>query len=365
MEKDIMEIELQKIKSKLLSPIREDYNLKDFLNNMTKDELISIRKTLGVKGTSSFTKPQLIERLNEVIKESIPDILHNITEKEYYMLLIMIPKNGITLINLEDKNQLEMIVSLRNWGIVYTGKINDMLFASIPRDIFGDIKTSIEDKNVSDSISNRQKWLRAVSGLLYFYGALEKEELYNMLIKLLEEEKSFEEFSRIVDIVCKNGKLIKSVDNIYYYYKVEDPKTIVDAHKKSPLEYLNLDIKIIYTFGMEDAFNYNDSNYAFYEFLVNNHKMLPLDAEALVSECVFKINNGYTNQEVVNFLNTSLEIDILDEKTVINHIDALAQNNPLWTLKGNAKSDILKALGRNDECFCGSGKKYKKCCEGR
>lgn len=365
MEKDIMEKELQRLKSKLLSPMKEDYNLTDFLNSMTKDELSSMRKTLEIKGASSLTKPQLIEKLDGFIKDNIPNILHNITEKEYYMFLMIVPKDGITAVNFDDKNQLEMIASLRNWGILHSGKINDMVFASIPRDIFSDIKGAIEDKTISDSISNRQKWLRAVSGLLYFYGALEKRELYDMLVKLLEEEKGFDEFTRIVDIVCKNGKLIKSTGDIYYYYKALNPEKIVEAHKKSQLDYLNLDIKVIYTFGMEDAFNYNNSNYEFYEFVFNNYKMLPLDAEALVSECVFMINNEKSKDEVYDFICSTIELNPSDEDAVKKHIDELIDNNPLWILKGNTKLDTIKSIGRNDECYCGSGKKYKKCCEGR
>lgn len=363
MEKEVMEKELKKLKAKLLSPIKEDYNLKDFLNNMTKDELTLIRKTLEIKGASSLTKVQLIEKLEATIKGNVSDILHNITEKEYYMLLIMIPKNGITIINLDDKNQLEMIISLRNWGIVYSGKINDTLFACIPRDILDDIKNFIENREVSDSISNRQKWIRAASGLLYFYGALEKEELYNMLLKCLEEEKTFDEFTRIVDIICKNGKMIKNIDNIYYYYKVEEPKKIVDTHKKSKLNYLDLNIKVIYTFGMEDAFNYNDSNYAFYEFFANIYKMPPLEAEALVTECVFMLNNEKTKEEVYDYIKNNIEISSLDDNIIKNHIDSLMLNSPLWRLKGNTLSDVKKTIGRNDECYCGSGKKYKKCCE--
>ncbi len=365
MEIGIMEKELNKIKSKLVSPIEEEFELKDFLNNMTKDELVSIRKTLEVKGASSFTKPQLIEKLENVIKDNIPNILHNITEKEYYMLLMMLPKNGITIINLEDRNQLEMIVSLRNWGIVYSGKINDTLFASIPRDILDNIKTSIEDEEISNSISNTQKWVRAASGLLYFYGALEKEILHNMLVKILEEEKSYDEFTNMIDIICKNGKLIKNVDNIYYYYKVEQPKELVDYHKKSPLEYLNIDIKLIYTFGMEDAFNYNESNYTLYELFANEYKLLPLDAENLVSECGFKVNNGCTLEDIYEFISEEINVDELDEEIIKKYVENIINNTPLWKFKGSTKNQVLKFTGRNDLCYCGSGKKYKKCCETR
>lgn len=369
-----MEKEIEKIKEKMLSPIKEEYNLRDYLKSMTKDELTIIRRTLDVKGASSLAKEKLIDKLEGFIKESIVTILHNITEEEYYTLLMMIPKNGITVINLNDINQLEKIIELRSHGIVYPGKINDTLFACIPRDILDDVKNAIEDKDVSSSINSRHKWLRAASGFLYFYGALGKEELYNMIKKAFEEErisqknlllkddKSFEEFKKIMDVNYKGERLVESIDDIYYYYKTEEPQKVFEEHRLSKLNYFALNLKIVFAFGIKGAFNYNTSNYAFYEFLKNNYKMVDIEIENLISECVFKINNEKSEGEVYEFVNSKVNINSIDETKVKDYITALVINNPLWKLKGNTLYNVKKMTGRNDLCYCGSGKKYKKCC---
>ncbi|OJF92811.1 SEC-C metal-binding domain-containing protein [Alkalibacterium sp. 20] len=51
------------------------------------------------------------------------------------------------------------------------------------------------------------------------------------------------------------------------------------------------------------------------------------------------INNGYTNKELK-------EMDFRDSSKKINR----------------NQNSMTKKLGRNDPCYCGSGKKYKKCC---
>ncbi|MEF9953158.1 MAG: SEC-C domain-containing protein [Clostridium sp.] len=365
MQNEVFERELEKIKRKLVAPVSEDFNLKDYLNIMTKDELTNIRRTLEVKGVSSYTKAQLIDKLEEVIKENLIDILHSITEREYYMLLMMIPKNGASLVNLEDLVQLKLMFSLRNWGIVYTGKINEAVYGLIPRDIFESMKTAIEDQKVSDSVSNTQKWLRAASGLLYFYGAVKKEKLYNMLVNILEEDKSYSDFEKIMGNAAKNSILINEANDIYYYYKVEKPEEIVNIHEESTLNYLNPGIKVIYTFGMEDAFNYNEENYGLYEYIAKNFKMLPLDIESIISESVFMINNDYTKDNVVDYIISRITGEFVHRVDIENFVNKMMVSNPLWKLKGNPKNEVIKNIGRNDNCYCGSGRKYKKCCEGK
>lgn len=38
-------------------------------------------------------------------------------------------------------------------------------------------------------------------------------------------------------------------------------------------------------------------------------------------------------------------------------------NCPIWQLKFEGESKMSTKIGRNDPCWCGSGKKYKKCHE--
>lgn len=89
------------------------------------------------------------------------------------------------------------------------------------------------------------------------------------------------------------------------------------------------------------------------------------------------LNNPYDLETIDN--STELVFDINLEKLYYNMIDAKAQylyNLPQWDgiFSEEKRKDIRKQynetkivrneqkVGRNDQCPCGSGKKYKKCC---
>jgi len=68
---------------------------------------------------------------------------------------------------------------------------------------------------------------------------------------------------------------------------------------------------------------------------------------------------------------------INNNETVLNQIaewleDALGYNHNFYYKPVNEQivvqpvvQSVNKKIGRNDPCFCGSGKKYKKCCRGK
>lgn len=52
---------------------------------------------------------------------------------------------------------------------------------------------------------------------------------------------------------------------------------------------------------------------------------------------------------------------------VLEETSCFVRENAVWLYDADAsKSEITKLkISRNDNCFCGSGKKYKKCCDSR
>ncbi len=55
----------------------------------------------------------------------------------------------------------------------------------------------------------------------------------------------------------------------------------------------------------------------------------------------------------------------LDEKLSLPVLDALPERDDEVLITGFTARRASEKIGRNDPCPCGSGKKYKKCCEGR
>jgi uncharacterized protein YecA (UPF0149 family) len=71
-----------------------------------------------------------------------------------------------------------------------------------------------------------------------------------------------------------------------------------------------------------------------------------------------KIGDRYDKQKRKGLLSglrkKSIDPDLLDEEEQL-----LANTKPVDPIESDA------APGRNDPCPCGSGKKYKKCCQGK
>ena len=70
------------------------------------------------------------------------------------------------------------------------------------------------------------------------------------------------------------------------------------------------------------------------------------------------VKRGYITYDELNEL-------LPDEMVEPDKIDELQTNAPEAGEEGRATAPIINAgprVGRNDDCPCGSGKKYKKCC---
>lgn len=80
-------------------------------------------------------------------------------------------------------------------------------------------------------------------------------------------------------------------------------------------------------------------------------------------EQISQMQNAVTNTAVIE----NIEGGVRDEKKSLNkgirtRGDGKKQNNPILSIIQDSKSVTQnKKLGRNDPCWCGSGKKYKKC----
>jgi hypothetical protein len=349
---------------KFLLPIEKDYMLTDYLKMLTKPELYDIAKRLEVKRISSLSKDQLIETLNNEIKGNISKILYKVTEKEFYFLLLLMSKEGITLINLKDKEQREMVQNLRDWGIVYSGTLRDFgTFAVIPKDIIPEINVIAEDKEAAAKISERQKWVRATTGMLFYYGVIESSSLYEIVKAAINDDIDRSEYIEIVEDYCMYGKLIKKDGNLYYYSNVENPRFIFNTQQeKTGISYYKPDIRQVFQAGVEDYAEWTEIEKDFNDFLLKEYGVSLKHAEKLVYDCIYYIKNNYSINNIINSCNNHLGIDEFESVEINKHIENMYVNTRLWILKGNSQKELFGELGRNDSCACGSGKKYKKCC---
>mmetsp|Transcript_21916 Transcript_21916/g.37417 ORF Transcript_21916/g.37417 Transcript_21916/m.37417 type:complete len:305 (-) Transcript_21916:23-937(-) len=83
----------------------------------------------------------------------------------------------------------------------------------------------------------------------------------------------------------------------------------------------------------------------------------------LKEELIVRLKNGFptTEREAAEFDEQKEKNDALYEAHVRKLISSRAVGDKLEQL---TKTEVKK-VGRNDPCSCGSGKKFKKCCEGK
>jgi hypothetical protein len=361
----VKDLQDEKLKNKLSMNISTDYALTDYLNMLTKPELCEIAKRIKVKGYSNLNKGELVEVLNNEIKNNLVNILKRITEKEFYFLLIVIPKEGITLININDESQRKLVTNLREWGIVFSGTLKDLgTFAVIPKDLLPEMKAKIEDEDIATLISERQKVTRAASGLLYYYGVMKDSELYDNVKSLLEIDMDYNSLAETIDNSSKYGETIRKQGDLYYYYKVLNPEYIyAEQLKRESLVNMPFDIKQVFHAGVEGYSEWSEPHSELLTHLMSFHNVKREDAQRLVEQCINLVRNDYKLEDIVEAFKKFLNIsDYFEIEELQKQIKKVKNNTPLWILKGYTYNEAYKNVGRNDLCVCGSGKKYKKCC---
>lgn len=371
-----------------IQELNNKYNLEQLLNELTKNDLTDIRKTLDVKGVSKLSKKELVQVLKDKIQEDLKQSMANIDFYQYIFLdRYFCEKESI---NNKMQKYEESITALRNKGIVFPVKVNKENTVVIPEELENDVKENFindEDFNLGFYIST--DILKIVQVLLHYYGALTLEQLYEIIsnianqLKYGKDNKIEIEFDRecLINLLSESNREyfgIKKQDDIFYNEDVINLSYIIHGHKAIQYtDYCELSLNVIRKFekekfymeSLEDLRKYMNEN-----LNIPEHKI----DEALYSvSCMLK--NAFTVDYVFEDLKGKIYLKNDEiENTIKNELNTVNENIKKWCLRGysikeiqnnqkhvyeNAKKVNSKVkVGRNDPCPCGSGKKYKKCC---
>ncbi|MBD5639513.1 SEC-C domain-containing protein [Clostridium botulinum] len=365
----------------------EKNNLETLLNNLTKNDLTDIRKSLNVKGASKLNKKELIEVLENKLKNNLNEVISNIGFYEYIFLDRYF--DDIEYINKNTNKFDNAINDLKKKGIIFQID-EDKNKVVIPEELKANIKENFikeEEFNLGFYIS--KDILKVVQVLLHYYGALSLEELYEIIHSMSSnlnygKDKNIEiEFDRsyLINLLSDNNRSyygIKKQDNIYYVEDVINLSYVLQGHKAVQyLDYKELSINYIRKFNKEEFYIKPLEKLKKYMKENLNIKEEKLNEVMYSTSCLMKnaFSVDYIFEDIkgrIYLKNEEIERDIKDIITEINN------NIEKWCLRGHSITEIkLKEdkiyekvekvnhkgkIGRNDPCPCGSGKKYKKCC---
>ncbi|MHB9942948.1 zinc chelation protein SecC [Clostridium sporogenes] len=367
--------------------LNEKNNLETLLNNLTKNDLTDIRKSLDVKGASKLNKKELIEVLENKLKNNLNEVISNIGFYEYIFLDRYFDE--IEYINKNTNKFDNAINDLKKKGIIFQID-EDKNKVVIPEELKDNIKENfIEEEEFNLGFYISKDILKVVQVLLHYYGALSLEELYKIIHSMSSnlnygKDRNIEiEFDRsyLTNLLSDNNRSyygIKKQDNTYYVEDVINLSYVLQGHKAIQyLDYKELSINYIRKFNKEEFYIKPLEKLKKYMKENLNIKEEKLNELMYSTSCLMKnaFSVDYIFEDIkgrIYLKNEEIERYIKDIITEINN------NIEKWCLRGHSITEIkLKEdkiyekvekvnhkgkIGRNDPCPCGSGKKYKKCC---
>lgn len=356
--------------------VPENRTLKDALGAMTKQELDDIRFNLKITGASSLKKAELVEKLVPEIIEFTHSWFPTIVDEQYLLFESLCEKGGLTKDAGVDDAKLEY---LRCIGLLACGNLDGELAWYMPEEIQDEFK-KIQGTAFKEMALLNTEMVRLASGMLFYYGVQNYDQLFTGVTRLMNTEIEFFDFLGImINSSCWYANIASGQEGMFYYTvldtdSVENAQRELDNVDFAPLSYARL-----LDAGCEGYVEKTDAYRELLQLLMKKYGKDQTAAEDIVGEITIIFENGSHHEgaaikEALEYLGDqgilSTEEQVEEAATiVIEYYNSL----PLWGLKGYSPKELISAprvhhephttaVGRNDPCPCGSGKKYKKCC---
>ncbi|MDD6383512.1 SEC-C metal-binding domain-containing protein [Mitsuokella sp.] len=357
-----------------------DHSLRALLLAMTKSELDDIRYNLHVTGASSLKKAELAECLVPAILAFAKRWLPTIVDEEYGCFSHLLQKGGLSTELRDDDTRLDY---LRGLGLVACGVQDDKMAFCMPDEV-QELFKSLDSGAYRSLVELNTELSRLSAGLLYYYGYLNFEQLYEKVLTYLEpeqrEEVSFMDFVGVVlNVSCWKDTIVALPHGVKYYTLIDEEKLENEQLRRSNLDFASLSYGDVYDAGADNYIADTPAYKELAQFFMREHGCDVLKAADITGEILILLQNGSELDEAVDYLE---ELGFLkDERkaeAVVPLLIAFNNTTHLWPLKGHTPAELMEQagggrvipfaevrklkVGRNDPCPCGSGKKYKNCC---
>ena len=358
--------------------------LKETLAEMTKAELDDVRYNLGLKGASSLKKAALVESLAEEVPRFAERWLTTVLDEEYGLFQHLLERGGCSAELRDDDLRLDY---LRGIGMISCGVGEDGKLAwFLPEEI--EQKLRAMDAGTYRSMAElNTETARLASGLLFYYGYLNYDQLHTMTLAYLEpaqrEELPFLDFVGVMlNASCWQDTLIALPHGMKYYTLLDEERLIDEQMKRSSIDYAKLSYSQVYDAGAPDYIEATPEYKALAQYMMQKGGLDVLKAADVVGEIYIMLQNGERIDMVREFLTDLGYLEGAALKDALLLVGAYNNATRLWALKGHTPDSLVRPqpagqgklvsfaeaqthkakVGRNDPCPCGSGKKYKNCC---
>ena len=354
--------------------MRKERTLQQQLSTLTRKELDKLTKMYPIKGKSKLKKLELAEVLTLEMKKDqyIRELIVIIEE-----LKLAMKEQGFSDEYIKDRIPSAM------WGLGYA--FFDLKDTDSVYEVASDIKELINNFDINN-ITNEVKRYHLLRNVLTaannLYGVYEISffiELFNNLFNDVEP-LDYDELSKYLKLCKKSGSEIGTSENYIASNSLFIVESDFEGLRKVTEE------KDYYIPTKDELMRYRDSDYfektkQYTEFEEVIYKKLKNKERAEEIAEIIGFNSKFKDVsiEYMSFEFKVLGIEFADKKEEKEFLEAyvnLYNNTRVWQERGFKLNEIGKplsimpvkkevAVGRNEPCPCGSGKKYKKCCLGK
>ena len=376
-------------KSLLKYKVKEENKLIDVLMSLTKTELDDIRINLGVGGTSSLKKQELADALVGAILNFAPNWLANIENEQYELLNKIVQSETCIKGDIITPSQVDYLNSI---GIVFSGSKDKEHYLFIPEEL-KEVFKNINNKSFKKKVLLNNETVRLATGILFYYGYLDYEQLYEMVTRIInKKEISLERFVGVlINGSCWQDEIITLEFGAQHINVVNLEELIETQLEWSKEEFRPLSYEEIYQAGQPGYVVKNQQYLQMEKFLAEKLNVSIEEVNGFMQDIIIMIMNEETsafifdymqdmiaipNQKIAKQLSLLLlelynSVNIFKLKGyTLNELDKMMGKTAkgLVVSKARGKDNVIrvsfgeKTAGRNEPCPCGSGKKYKKCC---
>ncbi|CAM3652871.1 SEC-C metal-binding domain-containing protein [Cohnella lubricantis] len=393
----------EKEEEKRWAAIDPSISLLEALGRLSKQELTAIRIKWNVTGASSLNKNDLADKLASSMTERLPELLRLFDEERYQVVKTAADRSD-ALPALEFPSDVRYFMEC---GLLFPGTVDGKRVMIMPREV-KEFFRGFDSSALRSAVRDNSRLVRLVMGLLAYYGVLRAEELSAKLGVHVKEVPAAQELDRLLAEREDYAAGWQRGDYGYADEAVGEPEQLLAEHEgRKEIPYYPFKTEQLLQAGVPDFVERGISFRSFVRFITTNYSIAEEDADEIVTELTWDIQNGAMPSAMMEALQDRFEMaDEAIAAGFIAHLTALNNNTRLWALKGHTPAELSAAraagsqrgagaaggmaagagagagaagvagvaggkavsiagsrkIGRNDPCPCGSGKKYKKCC---
>ncbi len=388
--------------AKTSKELKPNMPLSEWLERYTKEELVDIAQLLGIGVPNQDNlKSVVVEELDSQIRHNIDSIIDitSVYELEFLRKLLS-PENKYGIVSLN----IDATLPLIRTGIILScphplGK--DYAIYMMLDEVKEYVRPYVELEYINKKQHGCHRLERLALGTLNLFGGMKAESLFDYIRKHADANdmklwRNFEDYllnntlfgARRIFHINPEGRtdcffgspFIMDDTELHrmFNYAIWDKKThnYVDYPKDTIMEYGQIPFPHIAAPSMDRL----------YDMMVHKAEkpLTEQEANQLLTKLWLARESSQNVEWVSLMTDIMLHVDLKYAETDDHQVsDALARTYrdlPMWDLDGKTTDDLLKPapkpstpkyfplfqesthkIGRNDPCWCGSGKKYKHC----